>query len=124
MYEQRCSQPSNTNSTNDIYASFLFFLLTRQPKAVKTDIMFRKKQKTFLSHLGVYNAWGTPVSIPNTEVKSRRAYGTSVRSGGRVGRRQDAIFEDNEHTRMKAKQEIQHPNIWISMEDKRYKTKK
>ena len=44
-------------------------------------------------HLGVYNAWGTPVSIPNTEVKSRRAYGTSVRSGGRVGRRQDAIFE-------------------------------
>ena len=44
--------------------------------------------------LGHYSEGGTPVLIPNTEVKSFSAYGTSSFTGGRVGHGQEqyALF--------------------------------
>ena len=44
--------------------------------------MFFYKSIFHLFSLGVYYAWGTPVPIPNTEVKPRRAYGTAVLAVG------------------------------------------
>ena len=42
--------------------------------------------------LGGLREWGTPVPIPNTEVKPLIADVTSAISAGKVGRRQDNAF--------------------------------
>jgi hypothetical protein len=41
---------------------------------------------------GGYRGGGTPVPIPNTEVKPSNADGTASLRGGRVGRRQAFLF--------------------------------
>ena len=42
--------------------------------------------------IGCYSSVGTPVPIPNTEVKQLLADDTRVINAGKVGRRQDSAF--------------------------------